>query len=115
MQNKSKKTKQINVRLTQQQFDLLTLKAKESGKTASAFLIESLDKPVIEKSKPTNTKDLSKLLGSINKIGNNLNQIAHTLNIANSSNKLDDINYEDILNQLIILEYGLNNLLTECK
>lgn len=115
MKEKSLKKREIKFRLSEELYQILLQKSEASNKNVSAFLRDNIIEKKAEVSNPINTKDLAKLLGSANKIGNNLNQIAHTLNIANNANKLDDVKYESILDQLIILEYGLNNLLKEYK
>jgi len=102
------KDKQINIRMNEDILNTLIVKASAVNMNRSEYIIKAiLDSDI----KVDNSKDISMLLGSINKIGNNINQIAKSLNIANSSNKLDDINYNNILDNLTIIEYKLKDIL----
>lgn len=102
------KTKQLNIRVTEEIYNMLQLKSKASNMTATDYIITSINQSDI---KIDNRKDIGKLIGSVNKVGNNINQIAHNLNIANNSNKLDDVNYNNILDKLTIIEYQLKEVL----
>ena len=104
------KDKQINIRMNEDILNTLIVKANAVNMNRSEYIIKCiLDSDI----KADNSKDISTLLGSINKIGNNINQIARNLNIANNSNKLDDINYNNILDKLTIIEYQLKNILKD--
>ena len=100
--------KLITLRISEELDNMLTFKAVASNKNRSDYLRDSIlnTNILIDTS-----KDISKILGSINKVGNNINQIAHNLNIANKNNKLDDINYNNILDKLTIIEYQLKEAL----
>lgn len=102
------KDKQINLRLSQELYNMLQLKSRASNMTASNYIRTAINSSQI---KIDNSKDIGKLIGSINKVGNNINQIAHTLNKANNSNKLKDIEYNNILNKLTIIEYQLKDII----
>lgn len=102
------KDKQINIRLNQDILNILELKSKAINMNKSEYIIKAIIDSDI---KADNSKDICMLLGSVNKIGNNINQIARNLNIANNSNKLDDINYNNILDKLTIIEYQLKDIL----
>ena len=102
------KDKQINLRLSQELYNMLKLKSKASNMTASNYIRTSINSSQI---KIDNSKDIGKLIGAINKVGNNINQIAYTLNKANSSNKLNDIDYNNLLDKLTIIEYQLKDII----
>ncbi len=102
------KDKQINIRLNQDILNLLELKSKAINMNKSEYIIKAIIDSDI---KADNSKDICMLLGSVNKIGNSINQIARNLNIANNNNKLDDINYNNILDKLTIIEYQLKDIL----
>jgi len=100
--------KLITLRISDELNNMLTLKSAAANKNRSDYLRDSISKSSIA---IDTTKDRKMMLGSVNKIGNNINQIAHNLNIANNSNKLDDVNYNNILDKLTIIEYKLKELL----
>ena len=102
------KDKIITIRLSDELYNMLQIKAIASNMNTSDYIRTSINESDI---KVDNRKDIGKLIGSINKVGNNINQIAHNLNIANNSNKLDDINYNNILDKLTIIEYQLKEVL----
>lgn len=102
------KDKTVTTRLTVELYNMLQLKSASSNMTPSDYIRHSITQSDI---KVDNRKDIGKLIGAINRIGNNINQIAHNLNIANNSNKLDDINYNNILDKLTIIEYQLKDIL----
>lgn len=93
------KDKTIKVRMSEELFNLLTLKAKAINKNNSEFIREAIQETEVKQS---NEKDKSKLIASLNQIGNNLNQMQKAINIANLQNKLEDIDYKDIKNMLAI-------------
>lgn len=99
------KSKVINFRLTEELNDVLIMKSLEANMTTSDFLRSSIIDARIQINKD---KDIAKKISAINQIGNNVNQIARVLNTANSGEFLSDLNYENILNQLIIIEEKLS-------
>lgn len=101
------KDKVINIRISIELFNLLTLKAKAVGKSNSEFIREAIQETEVKQS---NSKDISKLIASLNYIGNNINQIAKSLNIAKIENKLSDRDYNDILNSLTISQSYLKDI-----
>ena len=107
------KDRQINVRVNQEILNILELKAKASNMSKTEYVTRAILDSEIKVT--NNSKDISKLIGSINKIGNNINQIARNLNVANKQDKLDYINYDNILDKLIIIQYQLNEILKSVK
>ena len=101
------KDKRVNIRLSNELFNMLTFKAIAAKKTTSEYIRESITTSDI---RVDNSKDINRLISSLNLIGNNINQIAHILNIANKIDKLDDVNYNNLLDRLIIIEYKLKDI-----
>lgn len=67
----------LHIVLTEDEYQALCQNAKKCGLTRSAYLRRLImNKPV--KARPT--KDIQKLIGEINKIGSNVNQIARSVN-----------------------------------
>ena len=106
------KDRQINIRMNKDILNILELKANAANMSKTEYITRAILDSYI---KVDNSKDISKLIGSVNKIGNNINQIARNLNIANKQDKLDDINYDNILDKLIIIQYQLNEILKSAK
>lgn len=101
------KKKTISLRLTNELYNLLQFKAA-SKISASDYIRQSITQSDI---KVNNSKDIFALIGSVNKVGNNINQIAHTLNIANKNNNLNDIDYNNIIDSLLLIEYQLKDII----
>lgn len=76
------------------------MKAKASGKSISEYIRELIATSEV---KPSKSKDYGRLLGAVNIIGNNINQIARNLNIANKQGALADENYDELLNVLLLI------------
>ena len=74
---KRKKNKQVLIRMTQHEFDLLEAKVKRTRMTKNAFICNAL-RGVEIKEAPPYEFDVFNL--DIRRIGNNLNQIARKLN-----------------------------------
>ncbi len=100
--------KLITLRISEELDNMLTLKAISVNKNRSDYLRDSISKSNIA---IDTSKDIKRLIGSINKVGNNINQIAHNLNIANKSNKLNDVDYNNIKDELTIIEHQLIEVL----
>ena len=103
------KDRQINIRMNKDILNILEFKAKASNMSKTEYVTRAILDSEIKVT--NNSKDISKLIGSVNKIGNNINQIARNLNVANKQDKLDDINYNNLLDKLMIIQYQLNEIL----
>ena len=109
---KENKEKQINLRLTLSEFEQLEEIALLKKITKSELILNLVfDKKV---SKQVG-RDLIKVIQSQNKIGNNLNQIARTLNTAKLENVLNIIDYKNLIDKLEIIENQLENIYKECR
>ena len=103
-----KKTERIDVKVTPSFKNMLTVKytamnMKESEFVRSAIMNAQLNFKLSD-------KDIGTLIGTLGSIGNNINQIAHNLNIAKKKNALDEVDYQDIANQLLIIKEYMRNL-----
>jgi len=94
--------KRIQVKMPDNVFHTLTLKAASLGTNNSTYIRALiLDQEILSADK---NEEQSRLIGEVAKFGNNLNQIAHVLNISNLAGTLDDVNYQALLDQLYLLE-----------
>lgn len=82
---------------------LLIVRASSLGIDKSEFLRNAITNTTLNYKR--NDKDLKTASARLKKIGNNINQIAHVLNIANKNGELGDVEY-DKLNDLL-LDYWL--------
>lgn len=104
------KNTKITIRLDETTHEILINKANESNRNISEFLRNAILTTQIS---VNNTKDTGLLIGAINRVGNNINQIAHNLNIAKQNNNLNNVDYETIINQLYIIEVSINKILNK--
>ena len=109
---KENKEKQINLRLTSSEFEQLEKIALSKKITKSELILNLVfDKKVSKQV----SRDLSKVIQSQNKIGNNLNQIARVLNTAKLENVLNIVDYKNLIDKLEIIENQLENIYKECR
>ena len=109
---KENKEKQINLRLTLSEFEQLEEIALSKKITKSELILNLVfDKKVSKQV----SRDLIKVIQSQNKIGNNLNQIARTLNTAKLENVLNIVDYKNLIDKLEIIENQLENIYKECR
>lgn len=99
----------VKVRMTEELFTELVIKAKSLNMTNSEYLRNTICNT--ELNYQTNEKDYGYLIGAINRVGNNINQIAHNLNIARNEQSLNQFDYEDLMNQLIIINSEIKSLI----
>lgn len=96
----------IIIRLTKQQKDIISKRAKKVNLSVSKYLRESAVNVTIKQQ----NKDLIGIISGMNRIGNNLNQIARKVNV--------NFYIEDsaiLLNELKEIDSTLKNILAECK
>lgn len=63
--------------------------------------------------KVNNSKDIFALIGSVNKKKQYKSHKVHTLNVANKNNNLNDIDYNNIIDSLLLIEYQLKRYYKE--
>lgn len=102
--------KTFKFRISQELLDLLDSKSKSLNISSSEFLRRTIESSNIT-IKSTNKKDLKELIWNINKIGTNINQLAHSLNYSIQMEKLDSYNYKNLINKLFIIESQLDSIL----
>jgi len=108
-QQGTKKVKRIQIKMPDIVFHTLTFKATSLGVNNSAYVRALImDQEIISADRHD---DKSHLIGLVAKFGNNINQIAHTLNIANLNGNLHDIDYQNLLNILLKLEKNIESTL----
>jgi len=90
----------------------ITISAKSLNMTDSEYVINAISNTKLNY-KPIR-KDLAKVSLGIKKVGNNLNQIAHVLNIANKENTLGDIEYDKMLDILLDIKLSIKDIGNEC-
>jgi len=101
------KDKVINIRISEEQYKQLCFKAQAVSKSNSEYIREAISTSEV---KQDSSKIKSELIASLNHIGNNINQIAHSLNIAKKSDKLSGIDYKDLINHLTIIERYMKDI-----
>jgi len=105
------KQKQIAVRLDNKTLQKLHELQKKTGLTQSELFRQFIVKGKVTCSKKYSDEDILFLIGAINKVSNNLNQIALKLNIAYKKNNLGEIQYDKLLNELASINYYLKQIL----
>lgn len=83
--------KQINIRLFKEESNILEYKAELAGKSKSDFVRDLILLSSVETKSILTDKNFQKLLYEINRIGNNINQIAYNANLKKSTGK-EEIN-----------------------
>lgn len=104
------KDKNINIRLSSSLYYMLQFKSASANLKVSDYVRTLIIKNEV---KFNNKKDVGKLIGAINRVGNNLNQIAHGINKVNVINKNEKINCDEILEELIYIENLLQEFLRD--
>lgn len=113
MKSKINKSKIVSFRLTEEQYKPYDELLKKSDKSSSEFFRELfLSKEpsiniIFNERQPI---EYYRLLREINKIGNNLNQIARHFNSARKINLINDDLFKRGINQLITINTFLKNL-----
>lgn len=108
MKIKNVKNKSITLRLTDALFAELCYKSSLLKMDNSDFLRQTISNTNI--SAKLDTKELAALIAILNKIGNDIGEIAGVLNRANIEKALEDIDYENLLDQLILIREQLRKL-----
>jgi len=102
------KDKEFKFRLSNELYEILNIKAKDSNKSRSDYLRTLI---LNSRVKVDNSKDMATLIGNINRIDNNITKIVDKLTELNSYNTLDDAKYENLLDMITIIEYQLTDIL----
>ena len=102
------KNKQVNLRLSDELFKMLNIKSSSANTTNSDYIRSLIS---MNEVKYNDSKNILHLIESINKIGNNINQIAKGLNYANKTKALKDFDFKAMQESLLIIEFNLSEIL----
>jgi hypothetical protein len=104
-QPKTKVSKRIELRVTEEFFQDLNSKIQDSGLSQSEFLRQSLsqDKVVIK-------KDYTNMIIQTQRAGLLLNQLCIVLHVANRKNALNNYDYQALLVELKLIQNQLNRI-----
>lgn len=109
----SKKDMRITIRFLDEELDIIDKIVGSTGWTRSETLRRLIFDNVskFKERTPNEQREIDKLLFYFNKVSNNMNQVAKTLNAAHSTEKLNDKTYLSCLNMLSKIndsfKYGL--------
>jgi ADP-dependent phosphofructokinase/glucokinase len=103
------KTKRVELRLNEIEYEQLKIKADMSNLTLSSYLRDALKNSSVKKA--INKTDYKDLARQVRCVGVNINEIAHVLNIANQKDELDNYDYDNLKNILKIQESILLDIL----
>ncbi len=95
---------------------MILKKAEEAGMTTRQWLEEAIlnnRTRIVERPKPS--ADLRSLATQINRIGNNINQVAHTLNSAQAAGNLTRDQCLDAIERLDHMRALLNETITYAR
>jgi hypothetical protein len=119
---------QVSFRMTKKVFDEYERKVRESGLCKSDFFREvvaknrtevintSPVKTVVEhRLAPEDRRRHLKLVATINRVGNNINQLAHRANAANLAGQVSEKLLEDVLYELQVIETHLRGSIPKCS
>ena len=107
--DKVKFDRKLTIRLDEETYQKLKEKTEELGITQSEYL-----RQVILKGRAVKKcKNLPSLILHLSLIGNNINQIAKNLNIANKQGNLSDQDYDLLLDELMQLNNNIKALLDD--
>lgn len=108
----STKTAVVSFRISNESYDRMTTDAAVAGISTRAWLEQAIlanQTKIVERKKTSD--DVRTLVVQINRIGNNLNQIAHNLNTASLIGKLSPSDCEEAIDKLDHLRALLNEAL----
>ncbi|PZQ76172.1 MAG: plasmid mobilization relaxosome protein MobC [Sphingomonas sp.] len=109
-------SKVASFRLRAEAHDTITARAKEAGISPRAWLEDAiLTNRTQIVAKAAKHPDLNGLLFQVNRAGNNLNQIAHTLHGLRLANKLTPEHYEQHMATLSAIETALTEALGRAR
>jgi hypothetical protein len=103
--------KRVQIKMEDEIYNTMVFKAKALGITNSS-LVRNLILEQTVVSADTH-KDYTRAIGLMSNLTNNINQIAHNLNIANKSGYLKDYDYDNLINMLTIIENNSENFVKE--
>ncbi|MFW2528548.1 plasmid mobilization protein [Aliarcobacter butzleri] len=102
------KDKEFKFRLSDELFKILNIKSSSANTTNSDYIRSLIIRNEV---KYNNNKNILNLIASINKIGNNVNQIAKGLNYAKKTKTIKDFDFAKMQENLLIIEFYLSEIL----
>ena len=102
---KTKASKRIELRVTEEFFQDLNVKIEDSGLSKADYF-----RHILSQGKVVVKKDYNVLAMQVKKCGVNLNEIAYVLNVANLKNELNNQDYQALLIQLKLIQNQLNKI-----
>ena len=102
---KSKASKRIELRVTEEFLQDLNSKIEDSGLSKADYF-----RHILSQGKVVVKKDYNILAMQVKKCGVNLNEIAYVLNVANLKNELNNQDYQALLIQLKLIQNQLNKI-----
>ena len=103
------KDKQLNLRLSNELYLILQAKAQDSDYTVSEYIRRAISSSTVTQK----DKNFGQLLGSINRIDNNINQISYSLNLAKSREDLSQFDFNELIEKLVSIEQYLIEVLND--
>lgn len=108
----STKTAVVSFRISNEAYGRMTADAEAAGISTRAWLEQAIlanQTKIVERKKTSD--DVRTLIVQINRIGNNLNQIAHNLNTASLTGRLAPADCEEAIDKLDHMRALLNEAL----
>lgn len=102
---KTKASKRIELRVTDEFFQDLNSKIEDSGLSKADYF-----RHILSQGKVVVKKDYNVLAMQVKKCGVNINEIAYVLNVANLKNELNNQDYQALLIELKLIQNQLNNI-----
>ncbi|MGJ0362278.1 plasmid mobilization protein [Aliarcobacter cryaerophilus] len=102
---KTKASKRIELRVTDEFFQDLNSKIEDSGLSKADYF-----RQILSQGKVVVKKDYNNLATQVRKCGVNINEIAYVLNVANLKNTLNVYDYQALLVELKLIQNQLNRI-----
>ena len=103
----------FSMRVPQEFKNLIAINAKSLNMTDKEYVKSCITNAKIDY-KPMQ-KDIVAVERGIRKIGNNINQLTHVLNIARLNGNLSDIEYDKFLDIFLDLKLAMGDISHECN
>lgn len=102
---KTKASKRIELRVTEEFFQDLNVKIEDSGLSKADYF-----RHILSQGKVVVKKDYNSLATQVRKVGINLNEVAFVLNVANKKNALNMYDFQELLLELKLIHNQLNRI-----
>ena len=102
---KTKASKRIELRVTDEFFQDLYSKIEDSGLAKADYF-----RHILSQGKVVVKRDYNSLATQVRKVGINLNEVAFVLNVANKKNALNMYDFQELLLELKLIHNQLNRI-----